>query len=80
MTAKEILNKKRKSSTSGSHVEYYSDNEILEAMNEFALHIAEQAVEEERERTYTIINVPVSDVILDGVLTRIKQLTESGNA
>lgn len=60
MTDKEILHQKRKSVASGSHVEYYSEIEILKAMNEYALHIAEKAKEAE-------INDAHSDTVKDAL-------------
>ena len=41
---------------------------------EYALHIAEQAVGEVK-KSYSQINSPITDVALNKILSRIKQLT-----
>jgi len=74
MTAKEILNKRKFNPDEPIAL---SESEVEDLMNEFALHIAEQAVEEELSRKDTAyLYKSVSEEVGKNILSRIKKLTE----
>ena len=76
MTAKEMLNKRKFNPDEPIHL---SESEVEDLMNEFARHIAEQAVGEIKMKG--LPDKPISyyrihELACDRILTRIKQLTQ----
>ena len=69
MTAKEMLNKRKFNTDEPISL---SESDVKDLMNEFALHIAEEAVQDEKNEYLS----DTGDNVCDRILSRIKQLTE----
>ena len=82
MTAKEMLNKRKFNTDEPIHL---SESEVVVLMNDFAVYVAEQAVEEERSKLDESVFMhkegnkllmKAVEIRFDKILYRIKELTQ----
>ena len=76
MTAKEFLDNYFKDNIPSEFNGNVWDDKMISAMNEFTLHVSEEAIEEEKKNWGSPENIRSVEKIGSNILSRIKELTQ----